>query len=242
VGRRVALLTAAIVIAAIGTTLVYLYAKQANDRALADQNPVDVLVASVQIPAGTSVQQLVDDQMVEPQATPQKNVPTTAIPDLGVVTGQVTRTPIYPGQQLLTDFFGESVGAVSGINIPEGQLAASFSFGDTARVAGFVNAGSDVAVFLTSPAASNDEEPTTRLLLPKVTILAVGATTVTPPVDPTQANPEVFPRATMTIAVTQKQLETLVFAQTQGELYLGLRNDESNVEPNQGTNVNNLFN
>ena len=38
-GRRVALLTAAIVIAAIGTTLVYLYAKQANDRAIADAEP-----------------------------------------------------------------------------------------------------------------------------------------------------------------------------------------------------------
>ena len=39
-GRRVALLVAAIVIAAIGTTLVYLYAKQADDRAQADAQPV----------------------------------------------------------------------------------------------------------------------------------------------------------------------------------------------------------
>jgi pilus assembly protein CpaB len=109
-------------------------------------------------------------------------------------------------------------------------------------VAGFVNAGSEVAVFLTTQAAAEGEQPFTRLLLEKVQILAVGATTITPPADPTQANPEVFPRATMTIAVTQKQLETLVFAQTQGELYLGLLNDASEVRTSQGTNADNLFN
>jgi hypothetical protein len=45
----------------------------------------------------------------------------------------------------------------------------------------------------------------------------------------------------MTIAVDQKQLETLVFAQTQGELYLGLLNDQSAVKPDAGTNADNLF-
>ncbi len=71
-GRRVALLTAAIVIAAIGTTLVYLYAKQANDRAIADASPVDVLAASAVIPAGTSIEDAVGDGSVETQSLPQK--------------------------------------------------------------------------------------------------------------------------------------------------------------------------
>ena len=229
-------------IAAIGTTLVYLYAKQANDRAIAEARPVDVLVAKTLIPAGTTAEQILTDQSVEIQEIPEKSVAEGAVGDIQGVAGQVAVGPIYPGQQILTQLFGETAGAVTGISIPKGLLAASFSFGDTARVAGFVNAGSEVAVFLTSPAASNNEQDTTRLLLPKVQILAVGATTITPPADPTQANPEVFPRATMTIAVTQKQLETLVFAQTQGELYLGLLNDESKVEPDQGTNADNLFN
>jgi hypothetical protein len=69
----------------------------------------------------------------------------------------------------------------------------------------------------------------------------VGATTITPPTDPTKANPEALPRATMTVAVTQQQLETLVFAQTQGVLYLGLLRDDSLVKPDTGTNVENLF-
>lgn len=240
-GRRVALLTAAIVIAAIGTTLVYLYAKQANDRAIAEARPVDVLVAKTLIPAGTSADQILTDNSVEIQQIPAQSVAEGAIGDIQGVAGQVAINPIFPGQQILTQLFGETAGAVTGINIPEGLLAASFSFGDTARVAGFVNAGSEVAVFLTSPAVGDNEEPTTRLLLPNVQILAVGATTITPPADPTQANPEAPPRATMTIAVTQKQLEKLVFAQQQGELYLGLLNDASEVRPDQGTNSDNLF-
>jgi pilus assembly protein CpaB len=230
------------VIAAIGTTLVYLYAKQANDRAIAEARPVDVLVATALIPAGTSAQQLVVDGSVEIQQIPEKSVAEGAIGNIEVLAEQVAIGPIYPGQQILTQLFGETAGAVTGISIPEGLLAASFSFGDTARVAGFVNAGSEVAVFLTTQAAAEGEQPFTRLLLEKVQILAVGATTITPPADPTQANPEVFPRATMTIAVTQKQLETLVFAQTQGELYLGLLNDASEVRTSQGTNADNLFN
>ena len=157
-GRRVALLTAAIVIAAIGTTLVYLYAKQANDRAIAEARPVDVLVAKTLIPAGTTAEQILTDQSVELQQIPEKAVAEGAIGDIQGVAGQVAVGPIYPGQQILTQLFGETAGAVTGINIPEGLLAASFSFGDTARVAGFVNAGSEVAVFLTSPAASNDEQ------------------------------------------------------------------------------------
>ena len=240
-GRRVALLTAAIVIAAIGTTLVYLYAKQANDRAIADAQPRDVLVASALIPAGQSAEQALAAGSLVTESIPASAVADGAVGNIEVLAGQVAIGPIYPGQQILTQLFGETAGAVTGIQIPKGLLAASFTFSDTARVAGFVNAGSEVAVFLTSPAASPDEQPTTRLLLPKVKILAVGATTITPPADPTKANPEAPPRATMTIAVSQPQLEKLVFAQTQGELYLGLLNDASEVDPGPGTNADNLF-
>lgn len=240
-GRRVALLTAAIVIAAIGTTLVYLYAKQANDRAIADAQPRDVLVASALIPAGQTADQALAAGSLVTESIPESAVADGAVGNIEVLQGQVAIGPIYPGQQILTQLFGETAGAVTGIQIPRGLLAASFTFSDTARVAGFVNAGSEVAVFLTSPAASASQEPTTRLLLPKVKILAVGATTITPPSDPTKANPEAPPRATMTIAVTQAQLEKLVFAQTQGELYLGLLNDASEVDPGPGTNADNLF-
>ena len=46
----------------------------------------------------------------------------------------------------------------------------------------------------------------------------------------------------MTLAVTQKQLEQLVHAQTLGELYLGLLKDDSQVSTSDsGVTANNLF-
>lgn len=240
-GRRVALLISAIVIAAIGTTMVYLYAKQANDRAIAEQQPVDVLVASALIPAGTTAEQAIAAGSIDTKRIPVSAQAPGAVGNIEVLKGKVAVGPIQPGQQLLAQLFGEAAATVTGISIPRGLLAASFSFGDTARVAGFVQPGSQVAVFLTSPAAGDGTAPTTRLLLPKVQVLAVGATTITPPADPTKANPEPIARATMTLAITQRQLEALVFAQTQGELYLGLLNDQSRVVPGPGVNADNLF-
>jgi pilus assembly protein CpaB len=163
------------------------------------------------------------------------------VSNIAALQGKVALASIYPGQQILTQLFGDAAQTVTGIQIPKGLMAASFAFSDTGRVAGFVNAGSKVAIFLTSPVAGQNQQPTTRMLLPTVQVLAVGATTITPPTDPTKANPEAPPRATMTLAVDQKQLETLVFAQTQGELYLGLLNDQSDVKPDAGTNTDNLF-
>jgi pilus assembly protein CpaB len=78
-------------------------------------------------------------------------------------------------------------------------------------------------------------------LLPKVTVIAVGPTTITPPADPTQANPEAQPRAMLTLALTQKQAEKIIFAQGNGTMYLGLLNDKSQIRPGAGTTAKNVF-
>lgn len=241
-GRRVALLISAIVIAAIGTTLVFLYAKGANDRAIADQSPQTVLVATAQIDAGTTAEQALAEAKMVPETLPEKAVADGAVGNVEAIKSKVALATIYPGQQILTQLFGDTAnGEVTTLAIPKGQMAASFSFSDPARVAGFLQAGSKVAVFLTS-SAGGANSPTTRLLLPRMTILAVGATTIQPPTDPTKANPEAPPRALMTLAVTQKQLEQLVHAQTLGELYLGLLKDDSQVSTSDsGVTANNLF-
>jgi pilus assembly protein CpaB len=244
VGRRVALLVAAIVIAAIGTTLVYLYAKQADDRAQADAQPQDVLVARELIPAGTTAEQAITDNLIETKSIAADDVAVNAVGTVEALSGQVAITTIYQGQQILTDLFGTSVEAVSAIDsLPKGMIATSYEFTDTGRVAGFVNPGSRVSVFVTTNTGTGDQaEPTTRLLLPDVEVLAVANLTVNPPADPTKANPEALPRALMTLALTQEQTEKMKFAVTVGELSLALRNDTSEVTPGPGVDANNLFN
>ena len=237
--RRLALLVAAILIAAIGTTMVFLYVKKADDRAIADQNPVTVLVAKTAIAAGTRVIDAANAGAFQTKELPRSAVAPGALSSVDPVKEFVALTSVFPGQQLIAGMFGATAAVDASIAIPPGQIAVSFSFGDPNRVAGFVQPGSDVAIFLTSSLVGGTQ--TTRILLPKATVIAVGPTTVTPPANAAQANSEALPKALLTLALTQRQAEKLIFASGSGSLYLGLLNDKSKITPGTGTNAKNLF-
>jgi pilus assembly protein CpaB len=239
VGRRLALLIAAVLVAALGTALVFAYVKKADDRAIADQQPVSVLVAKAAVAPGTRVIDAANAGAFERKELPQSAVVPGALSSTDPVKDQVVLTTIFPGQQLLTGMFGATAASNASIAIPPGQIAASFSFGDPQRVAGFVQPGSNVVIFLTS--ALNGGVSSTRVLMPKVTVIAVGPTTITPPADPAQANPEAQPRAMLTLALTQAQAEKIIFAQGNGTMYLGLLNDKSQIKPGPGITAKNVF-
>jgi pilus assembly protein CpaB len=231
------------VIAAIGTTLVYLYAKNANDRAIAEQSPVTVLVAAENISAGTTADQAVAAGSMVLKKVASNDQATGVVGNPAALQGQVALGTIFQGQQIVSAMFGSAANAgTTDLQIPKNLIAASFSFQDPNRVAGFLQAGSKVAVWVTTAAGNTSGNTTTRLLLPRVQILAVGATTITPAVDPTKANPEAPPRALMTLALTQREAEKLVHAQTLGDLYLGLLSDSSKVSTtDKGVTAKNLF-
>lgn len=239
-GRRLALLIAAVLVAALGTSLVFVYVRNADNRAVADQKPVTVLVAKTSIAAGTRVSDAAASGAFQTKELPKAAVPDGALSSVDPIKDQVALTTIFPGQQLLAGMFGATAAATGSIAIPPGQIAASFSFGDPQRVAGFVQPGSNVAIFVTSSLQGNQQS--TRVLLPKVTVIAVGPTTITPPATASQANTESLPRTILTLALTQTQTEKIIFAQSAGgTLYLGLLNDQSKVTPNTGVNAKNVF-
>jgi pilus assembly protein CpaB len=239
VGRRLALLIAAVLVAALGTTLVFAYVQKADDRAIADQDPVKVLVAKISVAAGTRVIDAANAGSFETKELPQSAVPPGALSSTDPIREMVALTTIFPGQQLLSGMFGATAASNASIAIPPGQIAASFSFGDPERVAGFVQPGSQIVIFLTSNLQGG--QAATRVLLPKVTVIAVGPTTITPPADPSKANPETLPRAMLTLALTQAQAEKMIFAQGNGSMYLGLLNDKSVIKPGKGANARNVF-
>ena len=59
-GRRTVLLVVALVVAALGTTMLFLYVNGLNDKAIAKQGSVSVLVAKKLINPGTSYQDASD--------------------------------------------------------------------------------------------------------------------------------------------------------------------------------------
>jgi len=242
-GRRTLLLVAALVVAALGTSLVFLYVNGVSDRALADQQPVQVLVATAPIAAGTTAREAQGAGALEMRTIAGSAVAAGALSDIRPIADQVALAPIFPGEQILQDKFGDA-GSASELIIPEGKLAVSVQLADPARVAGFVGPGSEVAVFLTIEGRRAAGEEVTRLLLPRVEVIAAGASTLVPPTTTTedQTQAEELPKALLTLAVTQEEAQKVVYGSQHGQMYFGLLTDQSDVDVSDGgVTAENLF-
>jgi pilus assembly protein CpaB len=240
-GRRTVLIIAAFVVAALGTTLIFLYVNNLDDKAIAKQQPVEVLVAKIDIPAGTSTADVSRKGMLELKKITKDSAAPTALSTLDTLTGKVALSTIYAGEQILPAKFGTTA-EISSLTIPDNDIAVSVQLADPARVAGFVQPGSHVAVFLTL--AQGGGTSTIRLLLPNALVVAVGPTTIAPAgaTSSTGAtNTEALPRAIMTLALSQREAEKIVLATQTGTVYFGLRSDKSKVAPSGGVSTAQLF-
>lgn len=240
-GRRTILLIAALVVAALGTALVFMYANRADERAQAGTEQVDVLVATAGIAAGTTGAAVAESGTVELRTLPAASVPPGALSDLTPVTELITISSIFDGQVLIEPMFGTQQAASGALTLPEGKVAVAISLGDPQRVAGFVNPGSEVAIFRTGtpaadPAADADTPaptPETNLLLDRVQVIAVGPTTIssTTTTEGQTTNTEAIPTAILTLALDQEQAQKVILSTTDGQMYFALLDKESALDP-----------
>ena len=240
--RRRILLVVAIIVALVGTALVFLYVRGADQRAESRFETVEVLRATQKIEAGESV----DDAAAAGKIALQPVVRDYLLPNyqtsLEAVSGQVASVPIYPGEQIVSTKFGATAEATSALPIPDEQVAVSINLTDTARVAGFVNPGSEVAIYLNAVDPSG--QAYTRLLLERVTVIGVGSTTPTETTTTTpegEATTEALPRTLMTLALDQVDAEKVLFSQGNGELAFALLTEDSTINRSPGVTAGNLF-
>jgi pilus assembly protein CpaB len=232
-----------LVLAALATVLIFLWVSGINDRALEGQEPVEVLVVTQSVAAGTTGTSASNAGAFELTQLPRDAVAEGALSSIEPVANQVALSPLFPGEQVLAQKFGPPSSSATAA-IPEGKIGLSINLGDPERVAAFLRPGSEVAVFLTS----NDPDsgvPSTRVLLPRVQVVATGSTTTltrtTTDASGTQTE-EQLPVALLTLAVDQKESEKIIFAQDEGSLYFGLLTDTSpEIVKDAGTNAGNLF-
>ena len=245
-GRRTVLLIVAALIAALGTSIVFMYVRGVDARASEEFDAVQVLKAVEIINAGETLQQAQKAGKIQMGTVARAQVlegATTSTSDLGT---KVALSTIFPGEQIITGKFGEP-GDQKVLTIPDGKIAMSVNLSDTGRVAGFVSPGADVAIFLTAepdPGAVQNAARFTRLLMPKVSIIAVGTTTV---ISTTTTNAEgaqtteQLPRTLFTLAVDQAEAERIMHAQGDGELSFGLLTEKSAIKPGPGVTSADLF-
>jgi pilus assembly protein CpaB len=240
-GRRTLLLIAALVVAALGTAMVFLYVNNLEEQANDNAELVEVLAATDYIAPGTTAAAASEAGAFEKVKIPRSLAPAGVISDPAVVADLVALAPIFEGQAILGQMFG-TPSASTGLTIPKGKLAVAVQLGDPNRVAGFVSPGSEVAVFVTLADATGGEK--TQVLLERATVIAVGpstVTTLTTTDEEGEQNVEEISRAILTLALDQRESQQIIFAQNSGTLYFGLLSEDSEVRPGGPTTDENLF-
>jgi pilus assembly protein CpaB len=260
--RRIGLLAASLLVALLGTAAVFSYVSRVEARALSDAEPVEVLVATQRIPAGTSPSAAVKGKLVELTSMPRRSVPEGALADVGAVGDQTLVSDVYAGEVLLKAKFADQRARTGELVIPKDKIAMSVELGDPQRVAGFVVPGSEVAVFATVDKASasvsasvtqtenaatadvqaQGDDKFTQILLPRTSVIAVGPSTLRPQSEKKgEDDNDVVAKAVLTLAVTQAEAERLVHSVQTGDLYFGLLSASSKTEPSTGVSTTTLF-
>jgi pilus assembly protein CpaB len=247
--RRRILLIIAAVIAALGTLLVFLYVRGADARAAEQVDTVQVLTASQPIATGESYDDALAAGKIAPKGVAQNQLLQGVQTSADALKGTVALQNLLPGEQIVSDKFGTNAAeAVSPLGIPENKMAISVNLTDPDRVAGFVNPGSEVAIFVTAesgggPIAAGG--PQTSMLLDRVTVLGVGSTTpvttTTTAEDGTQQT-EQLPRTLLTLALTQDEAQQVILASKNYDVTFALLTKDSEVAQGPPTSSSDILN
>ena len=244
--RRSMLLIVAVLIAALGTAMIVLYVKGIDDRATEGQELVEVLTATALIEAGETVTAAQEAGKFEAKEVRRDDVVAGALDSTESIADLVALGTVYPGEQIISDRFG-SLGSIENLVIPDDKMAISVELTDFERVAGFVNPGSEVAIFGTAATPirrlPDGTEQTlssvTRIILSRIPVIGVGTTSVSSRVTTTEEGAQVteeVPRTILTVAVTQAEAEKLVLADRTLDLTFALLGGETDSRDKAGVN------
>jgi pilus assembly protein CpaB len=253
--RRLLISALALVLAAFGTGVVFAYVKSADARAIAGLKAVSVLVASKQIPSGTSAAAAQDRGLLVSQKLPASSVPASAV---SVITpglsSLVLGTGLQSGQLLLRPMLVTAAHVTGGLALPPGMIAVTVNLCLPEAVAGDLRPGAEVAVFDTivtggggqvsaGPACTGPHQqpggnPRTRLVLARVQVVSTGAaassgSTTTAGFGGSSSSGGQTSMM-VTLAVSQAQAEHLIQITETGLPYLALLNSSSRTSADAG--------
>lgn len=240
--RRILMTAMAVILALVGAGAVYSYTKNADSRAVAGKQPIDVLIVIKRIPAGTAALDVRTGDYLQVDHVPAEANPQGSVTQIATDwESEVATADIQPGQVVLRDMFGTKVATTSGLAIPGGMIAVSVKLSTEGDVAGFVQPGSQIAIFDTfillpgkkgpsgtTSGSGGSENWATKLLLPRVDVLAVSQAAPTSTKAGLDAN-SVTAILLVTVAVKQADAERLIHVAQTGMPYAALLSDGSNT-------------
>jgi pilus assembly protein CpaB len=247
-GRRIVAIFAAALVALLGVIAVMVYAKGADSRAVASQQPSDVYVVRSLVPSGTTLKDAVQTGLIIKTSVSAKGKPTGALTGVdGGNGGLFALSDIQPGEYVLSDRFGVKPVGTKAIDVPAGQVAVSISLSDPARVGTFLTPGSHVVLFdsydgVTTGASATGTQ--TRVLLEDVLVIAMGESSLTPAAAPTEEDAAAaapVSGALLTVAVTPADAVRLVHGIQTGRLYAALRGTDAKIDLGKVVSQASLF-
>jgi pilus assembly protein CpaB len=191
--RRTFSIALALLLAAVGTGAVLSYINGANARAITGLKAVSVLVAQQVIPAGTPVGTAQQAGSLRLETLPARSVSADAVSTITAdLRPLVMSADVQPGQVLLRPMLVAAAQVSGGLAIPGSMVAVTIPMCLPQAVAGYVHAGSQVAVFDTvaskgmssqqscSQAGQSQQTQVsgtvvTRMVLPRLQVLSVGS-------------------------------------------------------------------
>ncbi len=205
----------AVAITAVASYALYNYLKGQEQKVATAVATVRVVVASADIPVGTTI----NTNQVKTADWPKASVPQGALSSTDQVAGRIAIDRFVPGDVIVEAKLVPKEGqtGIMTYKIPEGHRAMTVAVDQVAGVAGFITPGNKVDVVLTTspPGAS---QPISKIVLQNVPVLATGQVVSEQQKD---GKPVVVP--TVTVDVTPEDAEKLAIASTQGRLQLVLR-------------------
>jgi pilus assembly protein CpaB len=214
---RIGLVLTAIVLAVVATGASLVYLQSLRNEVVRGNELVRVLVAEKSVSPGTTVEEMLNQDLIAFTQVPRRYAVSGAITDTRGMDQQVLTVALAKGEQVTDQKVRPAGGAGLSFRVPKGMVATTMAVDEASGVGGEVAAGDHVSLVATfSPGPGGAD--ITQILLSNVEVL--GATFNTQKTGLGQSGGS--QKQTVTVAVSPADSAKLVFALEKGHIWITL--------------------
>ncbi|MHA6694893.1 Flp pilus assembly protein CpaB [Homoserinimonas sp. A520] len=235
----------AIALALAGTFVLIAYVRGADARASAGAEMVTVYVVAEEIPAGTAAEDI--EKLIAERQLPALAVADGRVTDLTGLAGRVADVALVPGEQLLESRWVDPTtrAARGDVPVPEGMQSLTIALPVEHVVGGTVTAGDTVGIVISSTlkdTAGGTEVSLSKQVFHKVLVTAVQeGTTTRPNKDDSDVPSEPVSAVMVTLARTTPDIETIVWGQEFGSIWLTIEPEGADESGSRSVNGGMVF-
>jgi pilus assembly protein CpaB len=229
-GRRTLLLIASILVAAVGTALIFMYVNGVRRAADEGATMVPVVVAQKRIPRGSTVGQADSDSAFTTAYFPARSAAASLVyRGLGDLTSRRSATALSDieiGAIIYRSSFADPEQA-STSGVETGDLAISVQLSDPGRVASLLRPGNQITVVHTT-SGDKGGTPISKVWLSDVKVISIGSEGPTT-IGAGASAAENVERKIVSLSLNIDEVLKLRQGEQTGELSLAIRDENSKV-------------